>query len=46
MTEMSTRRLIHVVFNRQIVYVCETDQMAEFHIIHTLIKRRFKYSDT
>ena len=37
MTEMWTRHLIHVIINRQIAYVCETDQMAELHIVLTLI---------
>ena len=37
MTEMCTRHPIHVIIDRQIAYVCETDQRAEFHIILTLI---------
>ena len=38
MTEMYTRRHpIHVIIDRKIAWSCETDQMAEFHIILTLI---------
>ena len=37
MTEMCTRYLIHVIINRQIAYFCETDQLAEFHIVLSLI---------
>ena len=33
MTEMCTRHPIHVIIDRQ---VCETDQMADFHIVGTL----------
>ena len=29
--------MIHIIIYRQIAYVCETDQMAEFHTILTLI---------
>ena len=25
--------MIHIIIDRQIAYVCETDQMAEFHTI-------------
>ena len=39
MTEMCTRHPIHVIIiiDRQIAYVCETDQMVGFHIVLTLI---------
>ena len=29
--------MTHIIIDRQIAYVCETDQMAEFHAILTLI---------
>ena len=29
--------MIHSIIDRQIAYVCETDQMVEFHTILTLI---------
>ena len=29
--------MMHIIIDRQIAYVCETDQMAEFHTILTLI---------
>ena len=36
MTEKRTSHLTHAVINEQIAYVCETDQLAEFHIVLTL----------
>ena len=35
----NTKSMIHVIIDRQIAYMCETEQMAEFHIVLTLIKR-------
>ena len=31
------KSMIHIIIDRQIAYVCETDQMVEFHTILTLI---------
>ena len=36
MTEKRTSHLIHAIINEQNAYVCETDQLAEFHIVLTL----------
>ena len=37
MPEHDSRHPIHVIIDRQIAYVCETDQMADFRIVLTLI---------
>ena len=37
------RKYLHVIIDRQITYVCETDQMEDFIL---LILRQFKFSDS
>ena len=31
-----TKSMVHIIIDQQIAYGCETDQMAEFHIVLTL----------
>ena len=29
--------MVHIIIDQQIAYGCETDQMAEFHFVLTLV---------
>ena len=37
--------MMHIIIDRQIAYVCETDQMAEFHTILPLTALIFNSDD-
>ena len=32
-----TKSMVHIIIDQQIAYGCETDQMAEFHFVLTLV---------